>query len=262
MARSFNGTSQYLTVGAGTGPLSLTGNTVSISCVVKPGTLSSGGNGWICSKMGTASGSYAFWFGTTSGVAGDYKKLRFSADFGAGWADRSASNIVITTVGTWYRVGLVYDGSNSHFWVDGVLDSSPAVSGSFSAKGGAFTIGYEAGWGSQYLNGTVAELAVWGVALSAGEMRGLGVGEYAPSIRPASLLSYVPCGGHHGRNDVDAWKNNLTVTPSGSPTWADHPRVIYPGPSFAPIKATVASSTKYWTFARQAARIIGGGIGT
>ena len=86
-----------------------------------------------------------------------------------------------------------------------------------------------------------AEVGVWSVALDDAEIASLAKGYSPLEIRPASLVAYYPLGGHYGQADVDRWRNRYDLTPSGSPTWADHPRVIYQGPSFAPIKATVAS---------------------
>lgn len=96
---------------------------------------------------------------------------------------------------------------------------------------------YIYGGSRQYHSGTAAEAAIWNAQLSEGELIALTNGYSPLEIRPASLVAYYPLGGHYGQYDLDRWKNRYDLTPTGSPTWADHPRVIYPGPSFAPIKA-------------------------
>lgn len=156
----------------------------------------------------------------------------------------------------------VWDGSgNSTVYFNG--GNSATVTGIVAITRNRVCVG-----GYQILSGTaganvhIGEVAMWGAALTAADAASLYAGYSPVEIRPSSLAAYWPLGGHYGRYDLDRWKNKYDLTPSNSPTWADHPRVIYPQVVNPPIKATVVSSTKYWLFGGHSARIIGGGIGT
>lgn len=74
----------------------------------------------------------------------------------------------------------------------------------------------------------IAEAAVYNVALTASDVAALARGYSPICVRPADLVAYWPLGGHHGQHDNDHWKNGYDLTAVNSPTWADHPRVIYP----------------------------------
>lgn len=69
-----------------------------------------------------------------------------------------------------------------------------------------------------YINGRVAEAAIWTAALSDAEVAILALGWPSNKVRPASLAGYWPL----LRNDNDCF-GDLNMTAYGSPTWADHP---------------------------------------
>jgi hypothetical protein len=77
------------------------------------------------------------------------------------------------------------------------------------------------------MNGRLAEVAIWDAALTAAEVAALGAKAFSPlCIRPANLVFYPP----HVRNVQDII-GGLTLTATGTPTVADHPRIIYPSRS-------------------------------
>lgn len=81
---------------------------------------------------------------------------------------------------------------------------------------------------SNYYTGRIMEAAIWSVALSAAELVALAKGFSPLLIRRASLVAYWPLGGHYGQFDLDRYKSRWDLSPTNSPTWADHGRVIYP----------------------------------
>ena len=102
--------------------------------------------------------------------------------------------------------------------------------------------------GTQYFSGRVCEVGVYIAELTAADAAALADGYTPLQIRPQSLVAYYPLGGHYGQLDLDRWRNRYDMTPSGSPTWADHPRVFYPRRSFwfpSLSEAAPPSSTKY-----------------
>lgn len=250
MARSFaSASSQYLRYASGIG-----GSAFTFSAWIY--RASSGASHVICSRS-VSSGSV----GTSLILVSSANKLQLYAET----APTQSANIsggTTVNASEWYHVAGVFAAGDYRIYLNGSLENSsahgnsPAAADEIALSGRVYS-----GSRGDYFNGRIAEVGLYGVALTVAEIASLAKG-YAPlEIRPSSLVAYYPLGGHYGQFDLDRWKNRYDLTPSGSPTWAEHPRVIYPGPSFAPIKATVASTTKYWTFARQAARIIGGGLG-
>jgi hypothetical protein len=77
-----------------------------------------------------------------------------------------------------------------------------------------------------FLNGQIAEAAVWNVALSAAEIASLSKGFSPLLIRPASLVAYWPLIGRHDPEIDPVGRFDMTLT--ANPTTAAHPRVILP----------------------------------
>lgn len=72
------------------------------------------------------------------------------------------------------------------------------------------------------MSGSIAEAAIWNVALDASEIAALAKGFSPRLIRPASLVFYAPL----TRNVIDLKGNAITDTSSQSSL--DHPRVYFP----------------------------------
>lgn len=161
--------STYITLGLWNGSLNLTGNAITISCWIKPATLSSSsGQGWVVCKMGSSAGSWGLFYGTVSGTPTQYRRVCFGADLGAGWGDKIyGTNNTTITVGVWTHIAVTYNGSKIYTYINGQPDNNANASGSFASKGYAAIIGWENGWNSQYLNGTVDELKISSSARSA-----------------------------------------------------------------------------------------------
>ncbi len=71
-----------------------------------------------------------------------------------------------------------------------------------------------------YMNGLLAEVGIWNVALTAEEIASLAKGMTCDKVRPQSLVFYAPL----VRNLQDV-KGGLTITNNNTATVADHPRV-------------------------------------
>lgn len=76
------------------------------------------------------------------------------------------------------------------------------------------------------VDGVIAEVALWNVGLTAGEMLALSKGFSALLIRPQSLVFYMPLGGRNSPEPELA--RGTTCTVNGTLNFADHPRIIYP----------------------------------
>ena len=86
-----------------------------------------------------------------------------------------------------------------------------------------FTLGsyYYAGTLQSSMNGSIAEPAIWNVALTDAEIASLAAGFTPDQIRPQSLQFYAPL----VRDLVDA-RGGRTITNVNSATVATHPRII------------------------------------
>ena len=98
---------------------------------------------------------------------------------------------------------------------------------------------------------TVAECALWNVALTAAEIDALAAGFSPLFIRPGSLVGYWPLGGAYSDYIDPIGSNTLSAT--GDPAAADHPRIIYPsgGSTFdyaVPVVEEVAAAERGWMF--------------
>lgn len=135
-----------------------------------------------------------------------------------------ASNGYHGTVGAW---SAFTNAPSLH--VDGGAISGTSTAGSggtFAANTtGIGTLVY--GATRYYGNGRSAECAVWSVQLSAQSMAAVSFGFCPLLVEPSSLIAYWPLGGALGDNYRDA-VGQRDMTATGSPAFAEHPRIIYP----------------------------------
>jgi hypothetical protein len=72
----------------------------------------------------------------------------------------------------------------------------------------------------QFMDGLIAEVGIWDVALTAAEISSLAKGMTCDKVRPQSLVFYAPL----VRDLIDA-KGGRTITNNNGATVANHPRV-------------------------------------
>lgn len=227
MARSFaSASSQYLSYAG-----SPFGATWSMSAWIY--RASSGGNHVVLSNSGTTGAILQELLVNSSNVMQYYYQDSVSH------AINISGGAVSTN--TWTQVGFVATSGEHRIYLNG---SSVAVATDAIASPtlNDIMIGVARYTGSltAYFNGRISEVAAWNVALTGAEMASLASAMSPTLIRPASLAAYWPLGGHHGNHDADHWKNRYDMTAVNSPTWVDHPRVIYPRRRSFPVVATVA----------------------
>lgn len=76
-----------------------------------------------------------------------------------------------------------------------------------------------------FLDGRIADVAIWGEALAAGgiaELYGGGIGRSPRKVRPDLLRAHWRL--QEGDQDIDHWGGH-TMTPVNSPAYADHPPI-------------------------------------
>jgi hypothetical protein len=80
------------------------------------------------------------------------------------------------------------------------------------------------------VDGRIAEVGVWNVALTQAEVDMLAAGHSPMMVRPQSLVGYWPLHGRGGASgNEESWVSSHDMGPVSAPALADHPRIIYPG---------------------------------
>ena len=146
----------------------------------------------------------------------------------AGGLGTSASTTTGYTANTWHHAAAVEASATSHaVYIDGGNSGSSSTS---KAPAGADSISVGRAGDStpnNYFSGLLAEVAVWSVALSAGDVAQFADPVSALLVRPESLVFYCPIIGRYSPEIDVVGGLNLTVT--GAVAGA-HPRIFYPSP--------------------------------
>jgi hypothetical protein len=197
--------------------------------------------GWVYRSTGSAQHTI-FMRGSATGVI--LQEFLFNASnvmqYYYQYSSTQSINISGTTsisTGQWYHVAAVMQGGEHRIYLDGI---SQAVSTNATASPTLSFTQFSGliynGMAGDYFNGRMAEFGIWSTGLTADEMAGLAKGRDVSTVRTASLAAYYPMGGRYNQSDVDRWKSKLDLTATGSPTWTDHPRIVYPQPMVLPTK--------------------------
>lgn len=218
MARAFNGTTQYLEK-----------TTAVVSAY--PLTLA----GWVNPTTLPASTAHAILSMTDSSNPDNTIMLYvFGSNLVAGVIDGSGSvNAIGTTAlstSTWAHGTAVFvNATDRHILTNGgdkvtntTSKNAPTVA---RTDLGATRTGASAA--TFFVDGLIAEVGIWSVALDDAEALALARGLSPTMIRPASLVAYWPLFGNDSP-EPDRWKNRHDLTLVASPTKADHPRMFYP----------------------------------
>uniref|UniRef100_A0A6M3L9I2 Putative lectin/glucanase superfamily protein n=1 Tax=viral metagenome TaxID=1070528 RepID=A0A6M3L9I2_9ZZZZ len=179
-------------------------------------------------QTGSTGNHYLLWL--AGNVAGD--PLRFAAipDNGI-FAAASTTNGY--TANTWRHCCAIegYNGDAASRRV--ILDGNWANSGTnetLTVPGGMnrTAVGrFDRGSSYIYMSGSIAEIAVWNLALLQGEVEALGIGRAHPlAIRPANLVLWLPM---KDVTDLRSIIGDYTFTAYNTPASAEHIGLGYPG---------------------------------
>jgi hypothetical protein len=127
---------------------------------------------------------------------------------------------------TWsHAAGVWTSGASRTAYLDGVAGTTDTTSGSPSGVDRTNIAGNNPTY--TWLDGDLAEVAVWSVALTARELAALAKGFTPPQIRPSALIAYWPLSrdDRAGGLALDRWRDRQNLTESGGPTLIDHPRI-------------------------------------
>jgi hypothetical protein len=213
MARAFtNAVSNYINMGS---PAVLQPASVSMSCWIKVNQTAT-----FCAVGGMDLGGFA------RGYLLDDSGTTISWRVGNGSWSTITGNTLST--GVWRHLLGTYDGTTQNYYEDGVSQGPLTPSITLLYTSTEFDV---ARYGtsvttSQMFGGSIADVAVWNVALSQIEATALAKGIRPNLIRRGALVGYWPLDGLASPEpDLSGNLNNGTIT--GSPTLAS-------GPPFAP----------------------------
>ena len=144
-----------------------------------------------------------------------------------GVGSNSANSTAPYPANTWHHVAGVWEASNSrHVYLDGGNEDTSVgnrvIVGADRAAVGVTADSTPFG----YMDGRVAEAAIWTVALAKIEIQQLAAGYCPLFVRPQSLLAYWPLIRDEDQDKV----GDFDLTAINAPTVATHAPVIYPAP--------------------------------
>lgn len=127
------------------------------------------------------------------------------------------------STGVWYSAAIRRSGTTIQLYLNGVADGASATSsGSASEIGVPFYVGKRHGGTPFYFDGRVAEVALYNTALTVAEIAAYAAGVSPLKIRPQNLKAYTRLVKATDAIDLMA---PASISFTGSPTTADHPRV-------------------------------------
>ena len=221
MARSFaSASSQYLegtSIPFSSYPLTFSSCFKAVSATRVDGLLTSAASSLEYKYMGTL---------TVGSVAGD--PVRWQSRFSSGTSTSVVPSTTGYSAGTWHNVvGVTADSTDHAVYLDGGSKGTSTTEVDFPTLD-RLSIG-RLGKNTPvwYADADIAECAIWEAALTDSEAAMLGAGYSPLMVRPQSLVAYWPLGGIYGEHDNDI-VGGFNLTAYNTPTWADHPPIIYP----------------------------------
>jgi hypothetical protein len=210
MARSFDGTANRIATGLNvatlTGGASTNTSPFSFSC-------------W--ALLGTGAGSFPTVVNSQGGLGGQIVGIGQNFGSAAGVnvyiAGLQTQNPATITTNVWHHLAFTYNGgitSGLKVYVDGT-DVSTSNSGTMAAGpfNGTMNIADGTNGGNSFWKGNLADAAFWNIALTPAEVAALAKGARPGTVRPLSLLAWLPIGGIQSPEpDLSGNANNGTLT--------------------------------------------------
>lgn len=136
---------------------------------------------------------------------------------GATHASSGASDLLIIgtpiSLNQWHHAGGVVTGTNQSAYLDGVLTGQSTSTNTFPTVVNVATIGAQQNNSISFpFTGSIGEVCVWNIALTAAEMLSLASGTPACFIAPASIIGYWPLYGYNSPElDFSSIGNELKI---------------------------------------------------
>ena len=200
MAYQLNGSNQWMRV-------TLSQNVpATLACWARPSVSPARNMNLIVSRV-SASASFGIAF-EASGVFAAY----------SGSSSYSFARISGVNAATWHHCAGVFASASSRVaYLDSVASAEQTTQ---QVTSGLATVDIGNFNGVDLLNGRIAEVGIWNVALTAAEIASLADGMTCDKVRPQSLVFYAPL-----VRDLQDVRGGLTITNNNTATVANHPRV-------------------------------------
>lgn len=148
-AAQFDGSSGYISLASG---LKTDGwSNLSVSCWFSPGA-SVASTTRLLANDSPATSHNGIDIGINTSLAGCYCQI------GNGTTFATATFSTALSIGTWYHLVATWDGTTIRLYMDGVQQATASLSGSVGTAAQALAIGYNPALGSNYFNGSIAEV--------------------------------------------------------------------------------------------------------
>ena len=221
MARNFNGSTQYIEVGAAV----VSDAACTLSCCVFVVSATTDNRAL---QIYHATGTSVLYLDVLNASIDWGERIGYIKTSGTVTCERRRNTDAATGY-HWIAGAIAAYASDPAMYVDGstVTGVSAAGSGGTAAfnRTGCGSILYA---GTRYYGaGRVAESAVWASALSTQDGVALSLGFSPLLVSPVALKAYWPLGGAFADDNRDV-VGPYSMTAYGSPTSAEHPRTIYP----------------------------------
>ena len=210
MAFTFNGTNQYLN----TASLPVSAVPLTLACWFRANDVTSNRT---LLELSTSSGANGFRLLIAGAIAGDPVYADYLVVSGTNAQTSSGY-----TANTWNHAAATFPNNTT---VTAYLNGGSSATSTGAALNPAPTrINVGARFASSapglYMDGLIAEVGIWNVALSATELSSLAKGMTCDKIRPQSLVFYAPL-----VRDLIDQKGGLALTNNNGAIVANHPRV-------------------------------------
>jgi hypothetical protein len=208
MAYSCNGSNQYFSTSA----VPLTSPPFTFCCWFKTTQMSQ--SPFLVNLINSADTTKYFCLVFRGAAAGDPVQLL------SGPPANTVTSTTGCTSGVWHHACGVHTSLSSRtIYLDGGSSATNTATLTTSGIDSLYIASFEPGSSSD-LDGQIAEVGIWSVALTAAEIASLAKGMTCDKVRPQSLVFYAPL----VRDLIDA-KGGLTITNNNGATVAAHPRV-------------------------------------
>lgn len=184
-----------------------------------------------------------------SGATNQYFGLVAGSGSKVLWQSRATSAGSATTtdtfsVDTWHHAGGVEISATSRFaYLNGVASPEDTTSRTPTGMDRAGIGALVDSSPSNYFEGSIAEVGIWNVVLTAAEWTALAA-RYSPLfIRPKSLVAYCPL--IRGSTDLIG---GVSWETQGTPTTSAHPRIIRPSAQILQFPAAAAGAAPFLPF--------------
>jgi hypothetical protein len=215
MAYDFNGTSQYLN----TANSPITDGPMTMACLFR---LDSATGTRSLVTLNDANGQERFSLSSNPALT---RAVQFAFVTSAGSVLGVSFNSVSVSADTWHHAVATVSGTGSGTVFTTYFNGQAGTTATdtLSPVGNIDSVIVGARYGASvglFLDGQIAEVGIWNVALTAAEIASLADGMTCDKVRPQSLVFYAPL----VRNLQDV-KGGLTITNNNTATVANHPRV-------------------------------------